>query len=109
MRVVQVMRFGEPEVLVPAEAPDPVRGPGQVLVDVEVADTLFVETQVRRGLFAEYFGVTPPYVPGGGVAGTVRSAGAGVDPDRVQRRVITRTSQRGGYAEQAVASADGLV
>jgi NADPH2:quinone reductase len=34
MRVVQAARFGGPEVLVPSEAPDPLAGPGQVVVDV---------------------------------------------------------------------------
>jgi len=48
MRVVQVTRFGGPEVLVVGEAPDPAAGPGQVVVDVAVADVLFVETQIRR-------------------------------------------------------------
>jgi NADPH2:quinone reductase len=37
MRVVQVTRFGGPEVLVTSEEPDPVAGPGQVVVDVSVA------------------------------------------------------------------------
>jgi hypothetical protein len=38
-----------PEVLVLSEAPDPVAGPGKVVVDVAVADVPFVDTQIRRG------------------------------------------------------------
>jgi NADPH:quinone reductase-like Zn-dependent oxidoreductase len=49
MRVVQATRFGGPEVLVPSEAPDPLAGPGQVVVDVSAVSVLFVETQIRRG------------------------------------------------------------
>src|SRR5690349_16679237 len=105
MRVVRVDSFGGPEVLVPAVAPEPEPGAGQVVVDVAVADTLFVETLIRRGLGAEWFGVVPPYVPGDGVAGTVRAVGAGVDPAWVSRRVIARTNRLGGYAERAVAAA----
>lgn len=67
MRVVQARQFGGPQVLETSEVPDPVAGPGQVVVDVSVADTLFVETQIRRGWGGEWFTVRPPYVPGGGV------------------------------------------
>ncbi len=37
MRVVQATKFGGPEVLVVGEAPEPVAGPGQVVVEVSVA------------------------------------------------------------------------
>jgi NADPH:quinone reductase len=109
MRVVQVKRFGGPEVLVPTEAPDPVAGPGQVVVDMAAADVLFVETQIRRGWGGRYFEVELPYVPGGGVAGRVRSVGEGVDPGLAGRRVVTSTGERGGYAEQVAVPAEGLV
>ena len=99
MRAIQATRFGGPEVLVTSEATDPVAGPGQVVVEVSVADTLFVETQIRRGV-AEWFSVEPPYVPGGGVAGEVVSVGEGVDYGWIGQRVIARTDV-GGYAEQA--------
>src|SRR6266545_4651852 len=95
MRVVEVTRFGGPEVLVPTEAADPVAAPGQVVVDVSAADVLFVETRIRRGGGGRYFDVTPPYVPGGGVAGRVRSVGEGVDPGWVGRPVVTSGAARG--------------
>ncbi|MFI6816053.1 hypothetical protein ACIBG7_26855 [Nonomuraea sp. NPDC050328] len=50
MRVARVTRFGGPEVLEPGEAPVPVAGPGQVLVDVAVVGITFAETQIRRGV-----------------------------------------------------------
>jgi NADPH:quinone reductase len=108
MRVVEAKRFGGPEVLVPGEAPDPVAGPEQVVIEVAVVDTIFLDTQLRSGWGSEYFAVTPPYVPGGGVAGQVISAGEGVDPGWVGRRVVAVIGQRGGYAERALAPADGL-
>jgi NADPH2:quinone reductase len=49
-------------VLVPADVLDPVAGAGQVVVDVAVADTLFIETTVRAGGGGDYFTITPPYV-----------------------------------------------
>lgn len=51
--------------------------------------------------------MTPPYVPGGAVAGRVRAVGHGVDPGWVGRKVVARTGHRGGYAEQALVPADG--
>ncbi|WP_329322474.1 hypothetical protein OIE77_23335 [Streptomyces sp. NBC_01715] len=44
MRAVQLKEFGGPEVLIPAEHPDPVPGPGEVVIDVAYVDTIFVET-----------------------------------------------------------------
>ncbi|MET7716098.1 zinc-binding dehydrogenase [Streptomyces sp. NPDC005407] len=109
MRVAQVKEFGGPEVLVTTEVPDPVAGPGEAVVAVSVVDTIFVETQIRSGAFGEHFAVQPPYVPGGGIAGTVRAVGEGVDEAWIGRRVITSLGFSGGYAEQAVASAAKLV
>ncbi|GAB3476911.1 zinc-binding dehydrogenase [Amycolatopsis cihanbeyliensis] len=108
MRVVQVTRFGGPEVLEPREVPDAVAGPGQAVVAVSVADVLFLDTQLRAGWGGEHFPLRPPYVPGGGVAGTVLSVGEGVDRDILGRRVVTMT-EGGAYAERAVADAAGLV
>jgi len=112
MRVIEATEFGGPEVLVPVDSADPVAGPGQVVVDVAVADTLFVDTQIRRGWGREHFTVHPPYVPGNGVAGVVSSVGDGVDPDWIGRRVVAHTGERGGhggYVERAVVPADAIV
>jgi NADPH2:quinone reductase len=112
MRQVVATQFGGPEVLATSTAPDPVAGPGQLVVDAAVADTLFVDTQIRRGWGREHFTVQPPYVPGNGVAGVVSSVGDGVDPDWIGRRVVAHTGERGGhggYAEQAVVPADAVV
>ncbi|MGW0859629.1 zinc-binding dehydrogenase [Streptomyces sp. NPDC002690] len=108
MRVAQVVEFGGPDVLVAAEAVDPVAGSGQVLVAVAAADTIFVETQVRAGWGRNFFPVTPPYVPGGGIAGTVRAVGEGVEPAWVGRRVVASIGFTGAYAELAVAPVEAL-
>ncbi|MFD8590714.1 zinc-binding dehydrogenase [Streptomyces sp. NPDC059637] len=90
MRVMRVTAFGGPEVLVAGEAPDPVAGPGQVVVEVGFVPVVFVETQLRQGRSPGPPLPTPPYVPGGGVAGTVVAVGEGVDPERIGARVVTR-------------------
>jgi len=112
MRQVLATQFGGPEVLATTTTSDPVAGPGQVVVDAAVVDTLFVDTQIRRGWVREHFSVQPPYVPGGGVAGVVSSVGDGVDPDWIGRRVVAHTGERGGhggYAERTVVTADAIV
>ena len=108
MRVVRATRFGGPEVLVVDTEADPVPGPGEVVVDVAVADTLFVETQIRRGE-AEWFPMRPPYVPGGGVAGQVSVVGDGVDGAWIGRSVVAITGGTSGYADRAVAPLEGVV
>lgn len=108
MRAVEVPRFGGPEVLTLRELPDPVAGPGQLVVDVATVDVLFVDARLRAGWGKEWFHLEPPYVPGNGVAGAVRSVGSDVDPAWVGRRVLAHTGKNngmtpiGGYAEQAV-------
>lgn len=112
MRVVEVTRFGGPEVLVPATAPDPAAGEGQVVIRVSAADVLFLDAVIRYGLGAGYFPVTPPYVPGNGVAGRVISTGTGVDPSWAGRRVAAHTGDSGGsggYAGQAAVPAQDLI
>ncbi|MFJ1974254.1 zinc-binding dehydrogenase [Streptomyces sp. NPDC087903] len=106
MRAAQVKDFGGPEVLAPVELPDPVPGPGEVLIDVAYADTIFVETQVRAGWGRDYFPMTPPYVPGGGVSGVVAALGPGTPEEWLGRRVTSFV--QGSYASRAVAASSAL-
>jgi len=107
MRAVRVHEFGGPEVLRVDEIPEPVAGPGQVVVGLAVADVIFLDTLLRSGWGVEFFPRHPPYVPGGGGAGRVLSAGEGVDPGWLGRQVIGRGPE--GYAEQVVFSAEEIV
>ncbi|WP_405724888.1 zinc-binding dehydrogenase [Streptomyces sp. NBC_01537] len=110
MRIVEAVRFGEPDVLVAREVTDLTAGPGEAVVGVAVTDVIYVETQIRSGWGRDYFTVEPPYVPGGAFTGHVLSVGADVDPGWVGRRVAARTNAAGGgYAEQAVVAADALI
>jgi NADPH2:quinone reductase len=109
MRAIEVTAFGGPEVLVPATVPDPVAGPGEVVVQVAFADIIFLDTTLRAGQGQEYFPIRPPYVPGGAVSGAVVAVGDGVSPALVGKPVAGRTKNWGGYAEKAVADPAGLV
>src|SRR5215472_4490656 len=110
MRAVVLTRFGPPEALVAAEVPDPVPGPGQVLVDVEIANITFVETQIRAGR-APNPAMAPslPAILGKGVGGFVTSLGPGGDPALAGVRVIGSTGGSGGYAALAAVNADALI
>jgi NADPH:quinone reductase len=110
VRAVVLAAFGAPGNLAVAEVPDPAPEPGQVLVEVQLANITFVETQVRAGSPPNPAMLPKlPAVLGNGVGGVVVSAGAGVAQALVGQRVITATGGSGGYAERAVADAAGLV
>jgi len=77
MRAWQVPELGEPrDVLTLAEVPDPVPGPGQVLVKVLAAAANFPDVLMCRGGYQ----VRPPlpYIPGIELCGEVVAAGPGV-------------------------------
>jgi NADPH:quinone reductase len=102
--------FGPPSVLVVEEVAEPAAGPDQVVIDVEIANVTFVETQVRGGR-PPHAAMLPllPAVLGNGVGGVVASVGEGVDAQLIGRRVISSLRGSGGYAERAVADVAGLI
>jgi NADPH2:quinone reductase len=108
MRAVWLKEFGAPEVLVPAEAPDPVPGPGQVLIEVKFANITFIETQFRA-TGAGPSAAELPMILGNGVGGAVAAVGDGVDGDLLGRRVVASLGGSGGYAEKAVVDEAALV
>ena len=103
MRAVVMREFGPPEVLEPAEVDevDGVQaGPGEVVIEVELANVTFVETQVRAGR-PPHPSMLPalPAILGNGVGGTVTGG----------RRVVASLNGTGGYAERAVVPAARLI
>ncbi len=99
MRAVICNAFGPPENLVVEEVPDPVAGPGQILVEVEAAAVTFPDTLMLEDKYQ--FHATPPYTPGGEVAGRVLAVGDGVTNVKVGDRVVGGLGTTGGYAELA--------
>ncbi|MFT3968319.1 MAG: NADPH:quinone oxidoreductase family protein [Sphingobium sp.] len=93
---------GGPETLVRGEAPDPVPGPGQVLVRVGATalnhpDALMIE---------DFYQFRPqrPFAPGMEVAGTVLALGDGVDGLKAGDRVCALCGH-GGLAERVAVDA----
>lgn len=106
MRAAVVTEFGGPDVIETQDWPDPVPAADQVLVEVEVADVIFVETAIRRGRHSQFFEVRPPYVPGGSLGGRVRAVGTGVPEEWLGKTVVGRSIGFGAHAELALTSTD---
>jgi NADPH:quinone reductase len=108
MKAVWLEEFGGPEALVAGDAPDPVPGPGQALIEVSFANITFVETMFRASGFGP-FETELPMIPGNGVGGVVASVGAEVDERLIGKRVVAGTGGSGGYAERAAVDAGAIL
>jgi NADPH:quinone reductase-like Zn-dependent oxidoreductase len=108
MRAVRIQRFGDPSGMAVVAAPDPVPGPGQVVVETEAIGVGGVDAVIRRGTLGSY-GFTEGLIPGSEVAGTVSAVGEAVDPAWVGRRVWAFTGTGGGYVERALAAVGDTV
>jgi NADPH2:quinone reductase len=105
MRAVVCNEYGPPEGLTVAERPDPVAGPGQVVVDVAYAavnypDVLIIDNRYQVS-------VPLPFVPGSEFSGIVAHIGDGVTNVGVGDRVFG-AAMSGSFAERVVVSAAGL-
>ncbi len=110
MHAVIMREFGPPEVLEPAAVAGVRAGPGEVVIDVEVANVTFVETQVRAGK-PPHPAMLPalPAILGNGVGGTVAEVGADVDSSLIGRKAVASLTGTGGYAERACSPASRLI
>ncbi|KAK0348992.1 hypothetical protein LTR94_034953, partial [Friedmanniomyces endolithicus] len=99
MKAVRCTAWGPPDSLVLEDLPEPVAGPGDVVVDVKAAGVNFPDVLTVQGKYQ----VRPPlpFTPGNEFAGVVRAVGADVRGFVPGQRVIgfTRT---GAFAEQGV-------
>jgi NADPH:quinone reductase-like Zn-dependent oxidoreductase len=101
MKAVLLTGHGGPEMLRYGEAPDPVAGPGEVVVDIHVASVNAADYKVRRG--SSVYGKIPfPHILGRDFSGLVGAVGAGVDDLVVGDAVFGVTDQgiEGAYAEK---------
>jgi NADPH2:quinone reductase len=104
MRAIQITETGGPEVLRLANLPDPVPGPGQLLVEVAAAGVNYLDTYHRSGAYP----LPLPFIPGAEGAGVVTAVGPDTGGAAVGDRVAWATSL-GSYAEQAVVPAEQAV
>jgi NADPH:quinone reductase-like Zn-dependent oxidoreductase len=92
MRAVVFEEHGGPEVLQYKEIPDPVPGPGQVLLEIRAAAANFNDIWARRGE-PESMTYTLPHVSGSDAAGVVRSVGEGVRTVEAGSEVLIHPGQ----------------
>jgi NADPH:quinone reductase-like Zn-dependent oxidoreductase len=101
MKAVLLMGHGGPEMLRYGEAPDPVAGTGEVVVDIHAASVNAADYKVRRGS-SVYSKIPFPHILGRDFSGVVRSLGVGVTDLAVGDAVFGVTEQgvEGAYAEK---------
>jgi NADPH2:quinone reductase len=105
MRAIVIREFGGPETLAVVELPDPVPGPGEVLIEVAAAGVNRVDVLVRTGRY--HRAGQPPLRLGVEGAGIVRAVGDRDGEIAVGQRVVAMgaTNEPGFYAELAVVPA----
>jgi putative PIG3 family NAD(P)H quinone oxidoreductase len=102
MICIEISKPGDPGVLKPVNRPDPVPGPGDVLIRVAAAGINRPDVMQRRGRYPPPPGASD--IPGLEVAGTIEAVGAGVRDWHVGDRVCALVAG-GGYATLCVAPA----
>ncbi|MGA3010258.1 MAG: NADP-dependent oxidoreductase [Terracidiphilus sp.] len=106
MKAIVVHEYGGPEVLKFEEYPDPVPGPGEVLVRVAAASVNPIDYKRRAGLTKDFYPMHFPGLIGVDMAGTVVKVGPGVEAFTAGNRVFAMADNT--YAELCVAKADIL-
>jgi NADPH:quinone reductase-like Zn-dependent oxidoreductase len=97
MRAVQIFEHGGPEVLQLVDLPDPVAGPGEVLVRMTAASINHLDLWVRRGMPG--FPIAMPHIPGCDGTGVIAALGPGVTDLAVGDRVVVLPGHSSGQSE----------
>jgi NADPH:quinone reductase-like Zn-dependent oxidoreductase len=103
MKAIVVHEYGGPEVLKFEEHPDPVPGPGEVLVRVAAASVNPIDYKRRAGLTKDFYPMKFPGLIGVDMSGTVVKIEPGVEGFSVGDRVFAMADDT--YAELCVVKA----
>src|SRR5487761_1722251 len=106
MHAVVITEPGGPEVLRWTEVPDPVPGPGEVLIDVAASAGNRADMMQRQGAYPPPPGAAP--YPGLECSGTIAALGEGVTGWQPGDHVCALLSG-GGYAEKVAVPAGQLL
>lgn len=106
MKAVVVHQYGGPEVLRFEDYPDPVPGPGEVLVRVAATSVNPIDYKRRAGLTKDFYPMKFPSLIGVDIAGTVIGIGPGVEDFSVGDQVFAMADNT--YAELCVVKAEVL-
>jgi NADPH:quinone reductase-like Zn-dependent oxidoreductase len=103
MKAVVVHQYGGPDVLKFEEYPDPVPGPGEVLVRVAATSVNPIDYKRRAGFTKDFYPMQFPSLIGVDIAGTVFKLGPGVEGFSVGDEVFAMADNT--YAELCVVKA----
>ena len=101
-QAVRFDRYGDVDVLNVVEVPDPVAGPGQVVVQVVAAGINPGEAKIRNGSLHERSPAKFPSGQGSDLAGRVAALGEGVSGVAVGDEVLGFTNERASHATHVV-------
>src|SRR5437667_1818793 len=104
MKAAFIDRYGGPGELKYGELPDPVAGPGEVVIDVHAASTNAADWKVRAG---QYQQAKFPLILGRDFSGVISAVGQGVTDLKVGDAVfgVCEAGQEGAYAEKIAVKA----
>ncbi|MGA2356517.1 MAG: NADP-dependent oxidoreductase [Terriglobales bacterium] len=103
MKAVVVHQYGGPEVLKFEDYPDPIAGPGEVLVRVAASSVNPIDYKRRAGLTKDFYPLKFPGLIGVDISGTVVKIGPGVEGFSVGDQVFAMADNT--YAELCVVKA----
>jgi NADPH:quinone reductase-like Zn-dependent oxidoreductase len=107
-RAVRFDQYGGLDVLQVVDVPDPVPGPGEVLVRVKAASINPGEAKIREGALHSRYPATFPSGEGSDLAGVVEGVGVDVTAVGAGDEVIGYTDNRASQAELVVVPAENL-
>ena len=104
MKAAYIEQFGGPEVLKYGDLPDPVAGPGQVVVDTVAASVNGADPKVAAG---DYKQATFPVILGRDFSGVISALGAGVQDLKIGDEVfgVLEAGRDGTYCEKIAVGA----
>ena len=104
MKAAFIERYGGPDVLQYGDLPDPVAGPGKVVIDVFAASVNGADWKVRIG---QYKQPSFPFALGRDFSGVISAIGEGVEDLEVGDAVfgVCEAGQEGAYAEKLAVNA----
>ncbi len=104
MKAAYIQQFGGPEVLKYGDLPDPIAGPGQIVVDTVAASINGADPKVAAG---DYKQTKFPLILGRDFSGVVSALGAGVEDLRVGDEVfgVLEAGRDGTYCEKIAVGA----
>jgi NADPH:quinone reductase-like Zn-dependent oxidoreductase len=100
MKAIVVHEYGGPEVLKFEDYPDPVPGPGEVLVKVAAASVNPIDIKRRGGLTKDFYPMTFPSLIGVDISGTILKVGPDAEDFAVGDQVFAMADNT--YAELCV-------